>query len=123
VLLREPGVFPAERQENAAGATGKEYEVTHLTSSITRRKSMLWKFGKTIGYAIAVVGMASTLAMAVETTCIMDNGKGSCTAGQGADGRHIVVDGQGLKTGEKMDCVDKGNKVNCKPMKQMKQKP
>jgi hypothetical protein len=31
--------------------------------------------------------------------------------------------GTGVKKGEKMDCVDKGNMIECKPMKQMQKKP
>jgi hypothetical protein len=111
-----------ERQENATGVTGKGYEMTHPTSSITRRKRMLRKL-KTIGYALAVIGMASTLAVAVEMTCIQDDGKGTCTGGQAADSGHIVVVGKGVKKGEKMDCVDKGNMIDCKPMQQMQKKP
>ena len=69
---------------------------------------MLRKFGKTLGFAIAVICMVSTMAVAAEMTCMQDNGKGSCTAGAGMDGKTILVDGQDVKKGEKMDCMDKG---------------
>ena len=84
---------------------------------------MLRKFGKILGCAIAVMCMVSTLAVAVEMTCIQDDRQGTCTGGQGPDGRHIVVVGKGVKMGEKMDCVDKDNVIECKPMKQMQHKP
>jgi hypothetical protein len=111
-----PGVFPVKRKENAAGAKGKGYEVTHLTSSIKRRKPMLRKVGKTLGGAIAVLCLVSTLAVAGEMTCAKDDGKGVCIAATGPDGKTVVVVGEGVKMGEKMDCTDRGNMIECKAM-------
>jgi hypothetical protein len=48
-------------------------------------------------------------------TCSRDNGKGNCVAAKGADGKEFVVNGEGLKSGASMSCVDKGNVVDCKP--------
>jgi len=74
---------------------------------------MLHKVGKTLGVAIAVMCLASTLAVATEMTCAKDNGKGDCIAATGPDGKMVVVVGEGLKAGEPMDCVDRGNMVAC----------
>jgi hypothetical protein len=48
-------------------------------------------------------------------TCSRDNGKGDCVAAMGADGKEFVVNGEGLKAGASMSCVDRGNVVECKP--------
>ena len=48
-------------------------------------------------------------------TCSKDNGKGNCVAAKGADGKEFVVNGEGLKSGASMSCVDRGNVVECKP--------
>ena len=45
--------------------------------------------------------------------CSKDNGKGKCVAARGADGREIVVVGDGLKSGAYMTCIDRGNMVDC----------
>jgi hypothetical protein len=74
---------------------------------------MLRKIGKTLGSAIAVLCLISTLAVADEMTCAKDDGKGVCIAATGSDGQTIVVVGEGLKVGEKMDCVDRGNIIAC----------
>jgi hypothetical protein len=52
---------------------------------------------------------------AMRMICIKDNGKGNCVAARGADGREIVVVGEGLKSGAYMTCVDRGNMVDCDP--------
>jgi hypothetical protein len=46
-------------------------------------------------------------------TCAKDDGKGVCTAATGPDGQTVVVVGEGVKTGEPMDCVDRGNIIAC----------
>ena len=74
---------------------------------------MLRIFGKTLGGAIAVLCLVSTLAVATEMTCAKDDGKGDCIAATGPDGHTVVVVGEGVKTGEKMDCVDRGNIIAC----------
>jgi hypothetical protein len=48
-------------------------------------------------------------------TCTRDDGKGSCVAALGPDGKEFVVVGEGLKSGASMSCVDKGTVVECKP--------
>jgi len=48
-------------------------------------------------------------------TCTKDDGKGSCIAASGPDGKEFVVNGEGLKSGASMSCVDRGNVVECKP--------
>ena len=48
-------------------------------------------------------------------TCAKDNGKGDCVAARGPDGKEFVVNGEGLKSGASMSCVDRGNVVECKP--------
>jgi hypothetical protein len=47
--------------------------------------------------------------------CAKDNGKGDCIAARGPDGKEFVVNGEGLKSGASMSCVDRGNVVECKP--------
>ncbi|SRR5712691_3602972 len=74
---------------------------------------MLRRGGKLLGGVIAVLGLVATLAGAVEMTCTKDDGKDNYTAATDAEGRTVVVVGEGLKTGEKMDCVDRGNMVAC----------
>ena len=52
---------------------------------------------------------------AMRMICSKDNGKGRCVAARGADGREIVVVGDGLKSGAYMTCSDRGNMVDCDP--------
>ena len=59
--------------------------------------------------------LASTLAVATEMTCAKDDGKGQCIAATDPDGKTIVVVGEGLKTGEQMDCEDRGTMIACQP--------
>ena len=75
---------------------------------------MLRTIGKTLGGAIAVLCLVSTLAIAGEMTCVKDDGKGTCTAAAGPDGREVIVVGSGLKTGEQMNCTDRGNMIECR---------
>jgi hypothetical protein len=51
----------------------------------------------------------------MKMTCIKDNGKGDCVAATGTDGKEMVVNGEGLKSGAMMNCVDRGNVVECSP--------
>ena len=76
---------------------------------------MLRILGKTLGSAIVVLCLVSSLAVATEMTCAKDNGKGQCIAATGADGTTVVVVGDGLKAGEQMDCEDRGNMIACQP--------
>jgi len=67
-----------------------------------------------LGGAMAVLCLVSTLAMADEMTCTAGDGKGNCTAATGPDGKVVVVVGEGVKVGEKMDCMHKGSTIDCK---------
>ena len=60
--------------------------------------------------------LVSTLAIATEMTCAKDDGKGQCIAATDPDGQTVVVVGDGLKAGEQMDCVDRGNMIACQPL-------
>jgi len=60
-----------------------------------------------------VLCLVSTLAVADEMTCAKDDGKGVCIAATRPDGQTIVVVGEGLKAGEQMDCMDRGNIIAC----------
>jgi len=51
----------------------------------------------------------------MKMTCVKDNGKGDCVAATGTDGKEMVVNGEGLKSGAMMNCVDRGNVVECSP--------
>jgi predicted ribosome-associated RNA-binding protein Tma20 len=77
---------------------------------------MLRILGKTLGSALAVLCLVSSLAVATEMTCAKDDGKGQCIAAMDPDGQTVVVVGEGLKAGEQMDCVDRGNMVACQPL-------
>lgn len=48
--------------------------------------------------------------------CTQDDRMGTCTAASGDDRRDIVVRGDGLQIGDRMDCVDRGYMVNCRPV-------
>jgi len=74
---------------------------------------MLRTIGKTVGGALAVLCLVSTLAVADEMTCTAGDGKGNCTAAAGPDGKVIVVVGEGVKVGEQVSCVDTGYMINC----------
>jgi len=104
---------------------------------------MLRNMTKTVGSAIAALCLVSTLAMAqpqspsqpmtqqhgnttpqqghrqdanpLLLTCSRDNGKGVCVAARGSDGKEFVVNGEGVKSGATMTCVDRGSVVDCKP--------
>jgi len=74
---------------------------------------MLHTYGKTLGGLLAALCLVSTLAMADEMTCTASDGKGNCTAATGPDGTTLVVVGEGLKVGERMDCQDRGTLIDC----------
>jgi len=112
-LMERPRRIPFERKSNAAGTQEKRDEVTDLTPLSRRKKPMLRTIGKTVGGALAVLCLVSTLAVADELTCTAGDGKGNCTAAAGPDGRVIVVVGEGVKVGEQMSCVDMGYMINC----------
>src|SRR5215510_8451088 len=74
---------------------------------------MLHQCGKIVGGIFVVLCLVSTMAMAVEMTCRASDGKGNCTAATGPDGKEVVVVGEGLKPGDKMECVDRGALIDC----------
>ena len=74
---------------------------------------MLHQCGKTIGGGLAVLWLVATWAVAAEMTYTASDGKGNCTAAVGADGKAVVVVGEGIKVGDKMACVVKGTVINC----------
>jgi hypothetical protein len=77
----------------------------------------MWRIlEKTLGGAIAVLCLVSTLAVATEMTCTKDNGKGQCIAATDPEGKTLVVVGDGLKAGEQMQCEDRGNMIACQPL-------
>jgi hypothetical protein len=92
-----------------------------------RSKTVLQTIGKTFGIAMAGMCLVSSLAIAQtptqtppqrppqKMTCSKVDGKGDCVAATTADGKEIVVVGEGVKAGEAMICVDLGNVVDCKP--------
>ena len=57
--------------------------------------------------------MASLPLVSFEMICAKDDGKGVCIAGTDADNQTVVVVGDGVKAGEKMSCVDRGNMIAC----------
>jgi hypothetical protein len=69
--------------------------------------------GKTLGGVIALLCLVSSLAMATEMLCTKDDGKGQYIAATGANNETVVVVGDGIKVGEKMSCVDRGNMIAC----------
>jgi hypothetical protein len=73
-------------------------------------------YGKTLGGLLAVLCLISTVAMAGEMTCTASDGKGNCTTAVGADGKPVVVVGEGVKVGEKMDCIDRGAMIACQAL-------
>jgi hypothetical protein len=91
--------------------------VTYFALSRKRRKPMLRTFGKTLGSALAVLCLVSTLAVAaeegMEMTCTKTDGKGGCTVGTMPDGKELVLVGSGMKMGEKMLCHHRDNMIHC----------
>jgi hypothetical protein len=77
---------------------------------------MLRILGKTLGGALAMLWLVSSLAVATEMTCAKDDGKGQCIAATDADNQTVVVVGEGIKAGEKMSCVDRGNMIACQAL-------
>ncbi len=74
------------------------------------------RMGKTLGAALAMLCLVSSLAVATEMTCAKDDGKGQCIAATGPDDKTVIVVGEGVKTGEKMSCVDRGNMIACQAL-------
>jgi hypothetical protein len=60
--------------------------------------------------------MASVPLEPFEMICAKDDGKGMCMAGTDTEHQTVVVVGEGVKAGEKMSCVDRGNLIACQPL-------
>ncbi len=80
---------------------------------------MMQKLVKTAGLAVAVLLVASTWAMAGEMMCTKADDKG-CHMAKGADGKEMAVMGMGMKMGDKMECMSKDGKMECKKGDMMK---
>jgi len=76
---------------------------------------MLRTVGKTVGGALALLCLASTLVMAQGQTMTYtaSDGKGNCTVATGADGKTMVVVGDGVQVGDKISCQNKGYVISC----------
>jgi hypothetical protein len=60
--------------------------------------------------------MASVPPVPFEMICAKDDGKGTCMAATGSENETVVVVGEGVKTGEKMTCVDRGHMIACQAL-------
>jgi len=76
---------------------------------------MLRTVRKTVGGALALLCLASTFAIAQTQpmTCTASDGKGNCTVARGADGKDIVVVGEGVQVGDTVACQNRGYMINC----------
>ena len=76
---------------------------------------MLRTVRKTVGGALVLLCLASTLALAQSQTmtCTASDGKGNCTVATSSDGKAIVVVGDGVQVGDKISCQDRGYMINC----------
>ena len=79
---------------------------------------MLRTVSKTVGGALALLCLAATFASAdpQTMTCTASDGKGKCTVATGADGKAIVVVGEGVQVGDTVACQDRGYMINCAPV-------
>ena len=70
------------------------------------------------GHMIACQALviASPPPVPFEMTCARDDGKGECIAATSPDNKTVVVVGEGVKTGEKMSCVDRGHMIACQAL-------
>ena len=76
---------------------------------------MLRKFVQFLVLAVAVMFVVSTLAVAAEMTCSKVDDKGNCTMAKDAMGKESAVMGK-AGMGDKMDCMSKDGKMECKGM-------
>ena len=88
---------------------------------------MLYKHAKIVGLAVAILGLASTLAFAgaVTMTCSQVGEvwigqpragspiRTSCTMAQGPNGQEVPVTVLDTRMGEKLHCEDSGGKITC----------
>ena len=86
---------------------------------------MLYKHAKIVGLAVVILGLAATLASAVEMTCSqvsevwtgnLGGGRGpirtSCSMAKGPDGQEVPVTLLDVRMGEKLHCTEKGGRFN-----------
>ena len=88
----------------------------HVQSTANSEKhTMLRTVGKTVGGALALLCLVSTLAIAQSQTmtCTASDGKGNCTVATSSDGKAIVVVGDGVQVGEKINCQNRGYMISC----------
>lgn len=83
---------------------------------------MLSKHAKIVGLAVAILGLAATLASAVELTCSQVSEawigtprggspiRTTCTMAKGPDGQEVPVTVLDVRMGEKLHCTDKGGR-------------
>src|SRR5262245_22556346 len=88
-------------------------QVPHQTTTRRRNQPMLRQYRKMVRGVLDVLWLVATGAGAAEMTCSASDGKGNCTAAIGADGKAVVVVGEGVKVGDTMACVDKGSVITC----------
>jgi len=83
---------------------------------------MLRTVRKTVGGVLALLCLASTLAIAQTQTmtCTASDGKGNCTVATSADGKAIVVVGEGVQVGDSVACQNRGYMINCETTHHMK---
>ena len=81
----------------------------------SEKHTMLRTVGKTVGGALALLCLASTLVIAQgqTMTCTASDGKGNCTVATGPDGKTIVVVGDGVQVGDKINCQNRGYMISC----------
>jgi hypothetical protein len=92
-----------------------ESRAAQVQPTAKSEKHMLRTVGKTVGGALALLCLASTLVMAQgqTMTCTASDGKGNCTVATGADGKAMVVVGDGVQVGDKINCQNKGYMISC----------
>ena len=92
-----------------------ESRAAQVQPTAKSEKHMLRTVGKSVGGALALLCLASTLVMAQgpTMTCTASDGKGNCTAATGADGKTMVVVGDGVQVGDKISCQNKGYMISC----------
>ncbi|MGE3535849.1 MAG: hypothetical protein AB7N91_00265 [Candidatus Tectimicrobiota bacterium] len=71
------------------------------------------KLVKTLTLSVGVLCLTATMALAGEMMCSKADDKG-CTMAKGADGKEMAVMGMGIKAGDKMECMSKDGKMECK---------
>ena len=87
---------------------------------------MLQHICRTVGATLAVLGLASTLAMAQTPapgqtmTCTKVDPNGYCVEAKGKDDKTIVIKTEGVKVGEQVSCTTSGSTMTCEKVKTAK---